>query len=62
MTNKLFEYKEKYLLISQLNTFITDWKIKARVTKKHPKKSWKNEKRSGWLLNIELIDNVGKQI
>ena len=28
--------------IKSLNTFLFDWKIKARVTKKHQKKAWKN--------------------
>jgi ssDNA-binding replication factor A large subunit len=45
-----------------LSTFIFDWKIKARVTKKHQKKAWKNSRGAGSLLNIELIDNAGTQI
>jgi ssDNA-binding replication factor A large subunit len=39
-----------------------DWKIKARVTKKHSKKAWKNNRGCGSLLNIELIDAAGAQI
>ena len=54
--------QEKYLSIGELNNFISDWKIKARVTKKHPIKAWKSSAKSGCLLNIELIDNSGKQI
>jgi hypothetical protein len=46
----------QYTPIKSLNTFLFDWKIKARVTKKLPKKSWKNAKGGGNLLNIELID------
>jgi ssDNA-binding replication factor A large subunit len=39
-----------------------DWKIKARITKKHPMRSWKNAKSSGNILNIELMDTQGTQI
>lgn len=28
--------------IRSLNTFTNDWRIKARITKKHPRKEWKN--------------------
>jgi len=51
-----------YTPIKSLNTFLFDWKIKARVTKKHQKKSWKNQRGCGSLLNIELIDMAGTQI
>ncbi len=51
-----------YTPIKSLNTFLFDWKIKARVTKKHLKKSWKNQRGCGSLLNIELIDMAGTQI
>lgn len=51
-----------YTPIKALNTFLFDWKIKARVTKKHAKKSWKNSRSEGTLLNVELIDNQGSQI
>ena len=30
--------EEQYTSIKSLNTFLFDWKIKARVTKKQPKK------------------------
>ena len=52
----------QYTPIKSLNTFLFDWKIKARVTKKLPKKSWKNARGAGTLLNIELIDFQGTQI
>ena len=39
-----------------------DWKIKARICKKHPLKSWKNARGQGNLFNIELIDQQGSQI
>jgi hypothetical protein len=29
-----------YTPIKSLNTFLFDWTIKARVTKKHAKKAW----------------------
>jgi hypothetical protein len=51
-----------YMPIRALNTFSNDWVIKARVTKKLQKKSWKNEKTAGVLLNIELMDSAGTQI
>lgn len=53
---------ESYTPIKSLNTFLFDWKIKARVTKKHNKKTWKNNRGQGTLLNVELIDNQGTQI
>ena len=48
---------ESYTPIKSLNTFLFDWKIKARVTKKHNKKTWKNNRGQGTLLNVELIDS-----
>jgi ssDNA-binding replication factor A large subunit len=51
-----------YMPIKALNTFSTEWKIKARITKKHQKKAWKNAKTAGVLLNIELMDSAGTQI
>ena len=48
---------DSYTPIKSLNTFLFDWKIKARVTKKHNKKTWKNNRGQGTLLNVELIDN-----
>jgi len=48
---------DQYTPIKTLNTFIFEWKIKARITKKGEKKTWKNAKGSGTLLNIELIDS-----
>ena len=53
---------DSYTPIKSLNTFLFDWKIKARVTKKHNKKTWKNNRGQGTLLNVELIDNQGTQI
>ena len=52
----LYGEASQFTPIKSLNTFLFDWKIKARVTKKLPKKSWKNQRGEGTLLNIELID------
>ena len=52
----------QYTPIKSLNTFLFDWKIKARITKKHGKRQWKNAKGQGSILNIELIDGKGDQI
>jgi replication factor A1 len=51
-----------YTPIKTLNTYSMDWKIKARITKKHQKKPWKNAKSAGSLLNLELIDSYGTQV
>jgi len=51
-----------YTPIKALNTFTQEWKVKARLTKKHALKSWKNVKTAGVLLNIELMDSLGTQI
>ncbi len=52
----------EYTPIKSLNTFLYEWKIKARVQKKGDLKHWNNSKGSGTLLNIELIDNYNTQI
>jgi replication factor A1 len=64
------EYKEiprdindhQYTSIKSLTSFLFGWKVKARITVKHPLREWKNDKSSGKLLNIELLDNQGNQI
>ena len=62
MKNEEVNLDDQYTPIKSLNTFLYDWKIKARVTKKHPKKMWRNPKGQGTLLNVELIDSQGTQI
>jgi hypothetical protein len=57
--NSVLDTRGVYTPIKSLNTFLFDWKIKARVTKKHTKKAWKNQRGAGCLLNIELIDLAG---
>ena len=49
----------QYTPIKSLNTFLFDWKIKARITKKHMIKTWKNARGEGQIMNIELIDGSG---
>lgn len=51
-----------YTPIKALSTFNYDWRIKARITKKYERKSWKNARSEGYLLNIELMDQHGTQI
>ena len=48
-----------YTPINYLNTFLYDWKIQARVTKKHDLKTWKKGSHEGCLFNIDLIDEKG---
>ena len=39
-----------------------DWRVKVRLTKKSEKKSWKNSRGEGYLVNLDLIDAEGSQI
>lgn len=54
--------QEMYTPIRCLNQFSTDWRIRARITKKGDKKEYKNARGEGVLLNIDLIDKEGTQI
>jgi len=54
--------QDMYTPIRVLNQFSTDWKIRARVTKKDEPRQWRNAKGEGTLFNIELIDKEGTQI
>ena len=54
--------EQHYTPIKSLNTFNFDWKVKARITKKHVKRPWKNAKNEGWVFNIEIMDSFGTQI
>ena len=38
------------------------WRIKARVVKKGEKRTWKNDKGEGYLMNVVLMDEDGTQI
>jgi len=48
-----------YTPIKALSTFSFDWRLKARVTKKHEMRTWKNAKSEGKFLNIEIMDSFG---
>ena len=39
-----------------------DWRIKARVIKKSERRTWKNERGEGYLMNVDLMDEEGSQI
>lgn len=56
------EEDDAYTPIKSLSPLNSDWIIKARVSKKCPVKEWNNNRGSGKLLNIELIDRHGTQI
>jgi len=45
-----------------LNTFLSDWIIKVRVTRKYELRSWNNHKGSGEVLSLDLIDAQGCMI
>lgn len=51
-----------FIPVACLNTFTQDWAIKVRVTKKHPKRDWKNDRGQGTLLSIDLLDRGDCQI
>jgi replication factor A1 len=51
-----------YTPLKVLNQFSTDWKVRARLTKKGEIRNWNNAKGSGCLMNIELMDKEGTQI
>jgi|LauGreDrversion4_2_1035121.scaffolds.fasta_scaffold618512_1 hypothetical protein len=36
-----------------------DWRIKVRLIKKGERRTWKNERGEGYLMNIELMDEEG---
>jgi ssDNA-binding replication factor A large subunit len=49
----------QYTPIAALSNNTLDWIIKARVTKKYEKKTWSNPRGTGYLLNVDLIDQFG---
>jgi replication factor A1 len=38
------------------------WRIKCRLAKKNERRSWKNDRGEGYLVNVELIDEDGSRI
>ena len=59
---RMSSIQDMYTPIRVLNQFSTDWKIRARVTKRDEPKQWRNNRGEGTLMNIELIDKEGTQI
>lgn len=48
--------------ISTLNPYNTRWTIKARITKKSEIREWNNQKGSGKLFSVDLVDSEGGEI
>ena len=59
---RLSSISDPYTPIKVLNQFSTDWKLRARVTKKDEPRQWRNAKGEGYLMNVEIIDKDGTQI
>ncbi len=38
------------------------WRVKARLVKKSERRSWKNDKGEGYLVNVEFMDEEGTRI
>lgn len=53
---------DQYMPLKALNTFSSDWKIKARIVKKHELRRWKNDRGEGEILNIDLMDRENTMI
>lgn len=52
-----------HIPLSRLNPSLRwDWRIKVRLTKKGERRTWKNDRGEGYLINLELIDEEGSQI
>lgn len=51
-----------YTPIRALNSFVPEWKIKAKISNKGEIKRWSNARGEGYLLNINLIDLNGDMI
>ena len=48
-----------YTPIAALTSNTNDWIIKARISRKYDRKSWSNARGTGYLMNIELVDQFG---
>lgn len=53
---------EEYVPVNCLNTYVQDWAIKVKVTKKYEMRTWNNARGSGTLLNIDMMDRSRHQI
>ena len=51
-----------YVPVNCLNTYVQDWVIKVRVTKKYALKHWNNNRGSGTLMNVDFVDRSRQQI
>ena len=60
--SKSIEDKQEFTPIKALNSFVPDWKLKAKVARKGEKKSWSNARGTGYLMSVDLIDSNGDQI
>jgi replication factor A1 len=38
------------------------WRIKCRIAKKNDRRTWRNDRGEGYLLNVELVDEDGARI
>jgi hypothetical protein len=59
---RMSSIQDIYTPIRVLNQFSTDWRIRARVTRRDEPKRWANSRGEGTLMNIEMIDKDGTQI
>ena len=62
LASKSIEEKQDFTPIKALNSFVPDWKLKAKVARKGEKKSWSNARGTGYLMTVDLIDSNGDQI
>lgn len=53
---------EDYMPIRYLSPDLMEFTMKARLTRKSPIKTWKNERSSGKMFYIHLLDNYGDEI
>ena len=60
--SKKLPKEEFYTPIKALSTFIYDWRIKARLTKKGQRKQYKNARTEGYFIHVELMDSHGTMI
>ena len=56
------EDENDYVPVNCLNTFMRDWAIKVKVTKKYDIRTWNNARGSVTLLNVDLMDKGKNQI
>lgn len=52
----------EFQMVTQLSPFQKDFKIKVRVTRKGPIRTWNNDKGSGQLFSVDFLDMQGGEI